>query len=113
MNDIVNKGSNEFGEKFFLFSGHDTNVANIWRYFRPVNFVQDDLSGKGRHAQWFSVPFSSYIQIELHRNKTCVEEQGHHEECFLMRFMANGQALQLQGLKADERTGFSNFAVAK
>lgn len=38
MNDIVNN-KDVGGEKFFLFSGHDTNVANIWRYFRPVNFI--------------------------------------------------------------------------
>lgn len=42
IDDIVNNRSSG-NEKFFLFSGHDTNVANIWRYFRPVNFMQNDL----------------------------------------------------------------------
>ena len=32
MGDIVSGKRNEDDEKFFLFSGHDTNVANIWMY---------------------------------------------------------------------------------
>jgi len=26
--------------QFFLFSGHDTNVANLWSYLKPVNLMQ-------------------------------------------------------------------------
>lgn len=60
------------------------------------------------------MPFSSYIQIELHKNNSCVAEHGDKKEkCYLMRFMSNGIALQLKGLKADEKTGFSKFDTAK
>lgn len=49
MNDIVRGKRDKNDEKFFLFSGHDTNVGNIWRYLRPVNFMQNDLSGKKKY----------------------------------------------------------------
>lgn len=29
-----------------MLSGHDTNIANIWHYFDPDQFMQTDLNGE-------------------------------------------------------------------
>ena len=35
MDNIVNKDETNM---FYLFSGHDTNVANVWKHLNPKNF---------------------------------------------------------------------------
>ena len=87
--------------QFFLFSGHDTNVANLWSYLRPVNLMQRNELNK--MEQWYSVPFSSYVQIELHRNKANGD--------YLVRFSSNGIVLHLDGLPQVD--GFSDYQQAK
>ena len=74
-----------------MLSGHDTNIANIWHYFDPDQFMQTDL--KGEQKPWYTVPYSSAIQVELHKNKGCKSN-----DCYMVRFIFNGQPIRLKGM---------------
>ena len=45
--------------KYMMFSGHDTNVANIWSYLQPIEFKQDNLIGQ--FVDWYQVPYATSI----------------------------------------------------
>lgn len=45
--------------KYMLFSGHDTNVGNLWAYLQPINFKQDNLLGQ--FVEWYQIPYASSI----------------------------------------------------
>ena len=50
--------------RYMMFSGHDTNIGNLWTYLEPIEFKQDNFYGK--YVDWFQIPYASSIQIELH-----------------------------------------------
>lgn len=45
--------------KYMLYSGHDTNIGNLWAYLQPIDFKQDNLAGK--FVDWYTIPFASSI----------------------------------------------------
>ena len=81
-----------------MFSGHDTNVANIWSYLQPIEFKQDNLIGQ--YVDWYQVPYATSIQIELHKMKGCKPRHKGASNCFYMQFLSNGQPLVFRDLKS-------------
>ena len=78
-----------------MLSAHDTQIAALWQLFDPIDFRQDDLNGTYR--DWYGVPYSSFIQIELHQVKDC-EDHRMTGECWQVLAMSNGNPLKLKGL---------------
>lgn len=83
--------------KYFLYSGHDTNIGNLWQYLNPVGFKQDNL--QGQFVDWYQIPYASSIQMELHKKKNCTLAKGEDESsCFYVQFTSNGQPLKFKNL---------------
>jgi hypothetical protein len=73
-----------------MMSAHDEQLANLWQFLEPVNFLQDDQ--KGNYSEWYFIPYASHMHMELHKKKECE----HH--CYYLLFTSNGQPLKFKGL---------------
>lgn len=96
--------------KYMLFSGHDTNIGNIWAYLQPIDFKQDNL--KGQFVDWYHIPFSSSIQIELHKKVDCSSEKG-STKCFYIQFTSNGQPLVFRDLPSIHNEAGMSFSQSQ
>lgn len=67
--------------KFMMYSSHDTQIGILWDVLSPKNFKP------------LTIPYSSFIQVELFKNQTCLKEKG-TDSCFVMQITSNGYPLK-------------------
>ena len=89
--------------KFVMLSAHDNQITNLWQTLDPIHFQQDNFDDK--YEDWYSVPYASFIQIELHKLNDCEDDNNRPTgKCWRVMFTSNGQPLKFKNLwKKDEQ----------
>ena len=62
-------------------------MGGLFAFFDPINFQQDNFEGV--YTEWFGIPYSSYMHIELHKINKC-EDIDMTGKCWQVMIYANG-----------------------
>lgn len=65
-----------------MYSSHDTQVGVLWEWLNFTTF------------QFDSIPYASFLQMELYEDKNCHSVQSDPSKCFSVLFNANGKDLK-------------------
>lgn len=95
---ILNNNTELDTLRYFLYSAHDVQVANVLHWLEPVEYENVD------------VPYVSNFHFELHYNEeTCLSNSqvlNKQEECFTVKTLYNGQPLKFSTcLEANQLAG--------
>ena len=83
--------------KYLIYSAHDDQLVNVWKYLAPNNLQED----------W--ADFASNMQLELFANDDCLAEGGAQDEsCFFVNARYNGNEMAFDLCEGDNNeTGCS------
>lgn len=64
--------------RYFLYSAHDVQVANVLHWLEPVDY------------KFVDVPYVSNFHFELHYNESCLTSATDKSSCFSVQTLYNG-----------------------